>query len=61
MNRYAIPLSKATQREQLERDTRVFLERGGSVQFVDHTHNESWRHRERDRNNRYTRGDFKRL
>lgn len=61
MKRYALPTTKTMQRTQLEQDVRAFLAQGGTIQRVDYTYNESWRHRERDRNNRYTRGDFKRL
>lgn len=61
MNRYTPSRVKALQRAQIERDVQAFLAAGGIIQSVDHTHNESWRNRAGDRNNRYTRGDFKRL
>lgn len=61
MNRYAPQPSKTRQRDQIERDVQAFIASGGRIQVLDHTHNQSWRHRERDKNNRFTRGDFSRL
>lgn len=61
MNRYTPSQTKTLQRIQIAQQTATYLATGGIIQSVDHTHNESWRNRENDRNNRYTRGDFKRL